>query len=95
MNKKLHTLGFLFLLSVLVLGACRTAPATPTPTPTASTGMPNPASVYCEQQGGQVEIVTAADGSQSGLCRFPDGSSCDEWAYYRNECAPGTPPAKP
>jgi len=48
----------------------------------------NPASVYCEQHGGTLSIVTAADGSQSGLCVFPNGSQCDEWAYYRGECAP-------
>jgi hypothetical protein len=50
--------------------------------------MPNPASVYCEQNGNQLEIRTAADGSQSGICVFPDGSTCDEWAYFRGECAP-------
>ena len=50
--------------------------------------MPNPASVYCTQQGNKLEIRTAADGSQSGICVFPDGSTCDEWAYYRGECGP-------
>ncbi|MCJ7659436.1 MAG: DUF333 domain-containing protein [Anaerolineales bacterium] len=50
--------------------------------------MPNPASVYCEQNGNKLEINTATDGSQSGLCVFPDGSTCDEWAYFRGECAP-------
>ena len=48
--------------------------------------MPNPASVYCEQNGNKLEIRTAADGSQSGVCVFPDGSTCDEWAYFRGEC---------
>ncbi len=50
--------------------------------------MPNPASVYCKQNGNTLEILTAADGSQSGVCIFPDGSACDEWAYYRGECGP-------
>ena len=50
--------------------------------------MPNPASVYCEQNGNKLEIQTAADGSQSGVCVFPDGSTCDEWAYFRGECGP-------
>jgi len=49
--------------------------------------LPNPASVYCEQQGNKLEILTAADGSQSGVCVFPDGSTCDEWAYFRGECS--------
>ena len=48
--------------------------------------MPNPASVYCEQQGNKLEIRTAADDSQSGVCVFQDGSTCDEWAYFRGEC---------
>jgi hypothetical protein len=50
--------------------------------------MPNPASLYCEQQGNKLEIHTAADGSQSGICVFPDGSTCDEWAYFKGECGP-------
>ena len=49
----------------------------------------NPASVYCEKQGGVSEIVTAPDGSQSGVCRFEDGSECEEWAYFRGECQMG------
>lgn len=48
--------------------------------------IPNPASVYCEQNGNKFEIHTADDGSQSGVCVFPDGSTCDEWAYFRGEC---------
>ena len=50
--------------------------------------MPNPASVYCEQNGNKLEIQMAADGSQSGICIFQDGSTCDEWAYFRAECGP-------
>ena len=53
--------------------------------------MPNPASVYCEQNGNTLEIQTADDGSQSGVCVFPDGSTCDEWAYFRGECGPAAP----
>ncbi len=50
------------------------------------TNMPNPASVYCEQNGNKLEIHTASDGNQSGICVFPNGSTCDEWAYFRGEC---------
>ena len=53
--------------------------------------MPNPASVYCEQQGNKLEIHTAEDGSHSGECIFADGSSCDEWAYFRGECGTVAP----
>jgi len=46
----------------------------------------NPASVYCEEQGGTLEIRTADDGSQTGYCTLKDGTECEEWAYYRREC---------
>jgi putative hemolysin len=64
-------------------------PETPTTQPTMP-GLPNPASVYCEQQGYTLEIRTASDSSQSGVCIFPDGSECDEWAFFRGECKPAT-----
>jgi putative hemolysin len=51
--------------------------------------MANPASVYCEKNGGKLEIVTDSTGSQSGLCHFPDGSTCEEWAYMRGTCKQG------
>jgi len=53
------------------------------------TGLPNPASVYCEEQGGRLEIRTVTDGAQTGYCLFEDGSECEEWAFYRGECLPG------
>jgi len=52
-------------------------------------GLPNPASVYCRDNGYMFEIRTAADGGQYGVCIFLDGSECEEWAYYRGECSPG------
>lgn len=80
------------LLLLLILTACTTAPTPPTPatlpTDLPPADMPNPASAYCEQQGFDSEIRTAADGSQAGYCLFPDGSECDEWAYFRGECGP-------
>jgi putative hemolysin len=82
-RKTLFTL--LLLIGITLLASCSPAQTTSTPV----SDMPNPASVYCEQHGGKTEIVTAADGSQSGLCVFPDGSTCDEWAYFRGECQPG------
>ncbi len=65
-------------------------PVMPNPTePTSQAALPNPASEYCEQHEGQLEIRTAADGSQSANCIFQDGSQCEEWAFYRGECEPG------
>jgi uncharacterized protein len=81
---------FTFTLILMALTAC-TAPQTqaapePAATDIPQVGMPNPASVYCAQNGNKLEIHTAADGSQNGICIFPDGSTCDEWAYFRGEC---------
>jgi putative hemolysin len=53
-----------------------------------SAGLPNPASAFCEQQGGNLFIITASDGSQYGVCIFADGSACNEWDFYRGECGP-------
>ncbi len=61
------------------------------PTDSAQPNLPNPASVYCQQQGHQLKIRTVADGSQSCVCVFPDGSECDEWAYYRGGCGAVNP----
>ncbi len=59
--------------------------------PAAGAQLPNPAAVYCQDKGYAYEIRTAADGSQSGVCILPDGTECDEWAYYRGECGPAQP----
>ena len=64
------------------------SPVSPIPTPSPESKLPNPASVFCEQHGNQLAIVTANNGSQNGVCIFPDGSTCDEWAYFRGECRP-------
>jgi putative hemolysin len=81
-----------FTIILMMLAACTAlqpqtgSKSTPTSVPQAN--MPNPASVYCTQNGNKLEIHTAADGSQNGVCVFPDGGTCDEWAYYRGECGP-------
>jgi len=82
---------FTFTIIWMALTAC-TVRQVQTPQPAATdipqVNLPNPASVYCEQNGNKLEIQTAADGSQNGVCVFPDGSTCDEWAYFRGECGP-------
>jgi putative hemolysin len=62
-----------------------TTPVAPTQ---ASTGLANPASVYCGQVGGKTVIKKDATGAEYGVCTFPNGSTCEEWALYRGECTP-------
>jgi putative hemolysin len=52
-------------------------------------GLPNPAAVYCIEQGYELETRDEADG-QASYCIFPDGSECEEWAFFRGECEPGS-----
>jgi putative hemolysin len=94
MNKKEGKMKRIFTFTIILMAmtACAAHQTQVRPDPAATdmsqVGMPNPASVYCEQNGNKLEIITAADGSQSGRCVFPDGSVCEEWAYYRGECGP-------
>jgi len=78
---------FAFTVILMALTAC-SALQVQTPEPAPQVNMPNPASVYCTQNGNTLEIRTADDGSQNGICVFPDGSTCDEWAYFRGDCGP-------
>ncbi len=73
------------LIGMLVLAACTSNPVTPT----SSANMPNPASVFCEQNGGKLDLRQEATGGVAGICVFSDGSECDEWAFYRGECKSG------
>jgi putative hemolysin len=79
------------MIILIILTACtglQTQQPEPTSTVIPPVNMPNPASVYCKQNGYELEIRMAADGSQSGVCIFTDGSTCNEWTYYRRECGP-------
>jgi uncharacterized protein len=61
------------------------------PTNTVSTGIANPASQYCVEQGGAVEIVEEA-GGEIGYCNLPDGTRIEEWEYYRSQTGVTTQP---
>jgi len=49
----------------------------------------NPASLNCQEKGGQLQIMTKPDGSQYGLCYFDDNRACEEWAMMRGDCPVG------
>ena len=87
-------LGLCIVAGIIIAGCTQQAPPvqTPTTTPTSkitapptSAGMANPASVNCGKIGGTTEIKKNADGSEYGMCKFQNGTSCEEWALFRNE----------
>ena len=87
-NTLLIIMGLLIVAGLLVTGC--THPAAE---------IANPASVNCGKIGGTVDIKTNADGGQYGMCMFTNGTTCDEWALFRNEgckpfVAPNATPAK-
>ena len=97
-----HLIWALIGLAAAALTACGTGGAAPQETEVVSEeappeeaviGMANPASVYCEENGGKVDLRQDASGGVAGICVFADGSECDEWAYLRGECKPGGTPA--
>ncbi|AXY59828.1 I78 family peptidase inhibitor [Acinetobacter sp. WCHAc010052] len=45
-------------------------------------GMANPASTYCVEQGGKLEIRKEASG-ETGYCHLPDGQVVEEWTLFR------------
>jgi len=59
-----------------------------TTTPDVAT-VANPASLYCQEKGGQLEIALRPDNSQYGLCYFDDNRACEEWAMFRGDCPIG------
>ena len=62
--------------------------------PQGGAAIANPASENCVKQGGTLEIRDET-GGQVGYCIFADGSECEEWAFFRGECAPGKATAVP
>jgi putative hemolysin len=80
-----------FTLLTLIVSVLSTSCSPRAASPTAVLNMANPASVYCEENGGRLEFREGANGGVIGVCVFPDGSSCEEWAYFRGECGPAAP----
>jgi len=56
--------------------------------PDRAPGLANPASEYCEDHGGRLEIRASDAGGEIGMCVFPSGAACDEWAFMRGDCTP-------
>lgn len=50
--------------------------------------LPNPAAVYCLEQGGTLEDRISEAGAR-GFCLFDDGSECAQWDFFRGDCLKG------
>ncbi|EKU38293.1 MULTISPECIES: I78 family peptidase inhibitor [Acinetobacter] len=78
--KKILFLG----LALVSLTACSSVQhKDPTPP---KIGSPNPASQYCVEQGGKLEIRNEANG-QVGYCHLPNGQVVEEWKLFRDNQA--------
>ena len=78
---------FLLSLALGLLAACAPPQTAPAAKPTVNQAqLANPASEYCIQQGGKLEIRKDDQGNEYGVCIFEDGNECEEWAFFRGEC---------
>lgn len=75
----------LFIASAMLITACGTNTSSELTPSTYQSA--NPASQYCIDNGGQIEIKSDNLGNEYGVCKFDNGSQCDEWAYFRGECS--------
>jgi len=70
------------LVALLAAGVLTLAGCGKTETPVEENAeIANPASVYCEENWWTLMLE-----EWTWLCMFDDGSYCEEWAFYRDEC---------
>lgn len=67
----------ILVTSILMLGCTVSGPD-----PIMGLQLPNPASVYCIERGGSINIKESPQGDVT-TCVLSDGTEIDEWVYYR------------
>ncbi len=72
------------MMAILVASAGAVACGSDAEPSGTTTAIANPASVFCVEQGGTVDILDEADG-QVGYCELPDGTRIEEWEYLRSQ----------
>ncbi|MGA2933828.1 MAG: DUF333 domain-containing protein [Methanomicrobiales archaeon] len=91
--KTIHLIISILLGMTLIVAGCTQQSTGPgpaagetTPSVTTSSALANPAAKFCEEKNYRYEIRTNPDGSEYGVCIFPDKTECEEWAFYRGTC---------
>lgn len=64
-------------LSLFVIGCTVSGPD-----PIMGLQLPNPASLYCIERGGEIDIKETPKGDVT-TCVLSDGTRIDEWEFYR------------
>lgn len=79
---------YLAVIAILILvSSCILIKIYKTPDNSVSnTQIANPASVYCYENNGTLEIRSDVQGNQYGICILANGTECDEWKYFRGGC---------
>lgn len=77
-----------FSLAALLLGGCHNPFGMNDPKPqnganAPATGAANPASVYCQQQGGTSNTLKDNTGAEYAVCNLPNGRIVEEWQFFR------------
>lgn len=70
----------IFITVPIFLTSCRSSHSH---TENKPVGMPNPASVYCIEQGGKLVPKRHKDGGEFALCKLPNGKIIEEWKLNR------------
>jgi putative hemolysin len=76
------------VLVASVLSGCAGTPPS-AHAPAGPAGLANPASRHCIARGGALAIEKDGSGGEYGVCGFPDGRQCEEWAILRGVCPDG------
>jgi putative hemolysin len=82
----IHRSAMALSASCLLLTAC-SEPLTSLADTQQGVSIANPASLACAKSGGTLSIHYDAAGNEYGLCSWPSGAKCEEWQYFRGECA--------
>lgn len=78
MNKKIILAG----LCLTLLSGCTTTGVGPS----AVVVLENPATIFCEEQGGKIEKREDHQRNEAGFCVMPDGRECDAVNFFHNKC---------